>query len=109
MRRLPRGLMTVLVLLSASAGWQMFAVQILMNARDAQLAAFRAPAYRQTRQVAQLQEMLRGRDSKVINLLDMVSRQAPELVDLGAPVDRSRAGGRIELSRRNLTLPAAGL
>jgi len=109
MRRLPRGLITVLVLLSASAGWQMFAVQILMNARDAQLAAFRDQAYRQTRQVAQLQEMLRARDSKVINLLDMVSRQDQELVDLRAQVDRSRVRDRIELSRSNLSVLAAGL
>src|SRR2546429_769542 len=109
MRRLPRGLITVLVLLSASAGWQMFAVQILMNARDAQLAAFRDQAYRQTRQVAQLQEMLRARDSKVINLLDMVSRQDQELVDLRAQVDRSRVRDRIELCRSNLSMLAAGL
>src|SRR5438132_8984935 len=66
-------------------------------------------AYRQTRQVAQLQEMLRARDSKVINLLDMVSRQDQELVDLRAQVDRSRVRDRIELSRSNLSMLAAGL
>src|SRR5437867_12403744 len=98
MRRLPRGLMTVLVLLSASAGWQMFAVQILMNARDAQLGAFRDHAYRKTRQVAQLQEMLQVRDSKVINLLEMVSRLDQELVDLRAQADRSRVRVRTELN-----------
>lgn len=109
MRKLPRGLFAVLVLLSASAGWQLFAVQSLMYARDVQLAAFREQAYRQTRQVVQLQEMLRSRDSKVITLLEMVSQQDQELVELRAQVDRSRVRDRIELSRSNLSMLAAAL
>src|SRR5256884_6249397 len=109
MRRLRRGRITALVRRSAAAGWQMSAVKILMTAGAPPLAAFRDQAYRQTRQVAQLQEMLRARDSKVINLLDMVSRQDQELVDLRAQVDRSRVRDRIELSRSNLSMLAAGL
>src|SRR3989475_12677109 len=109
MRGLPRGLVVVLVLLSASAGWQLFAVHSLLGARDAQLAAFREQAYRQARQVAQLQEFLRARDRKVITLLEMVSQQDQELVELRTQVDRSRVRDRIELARSNLSLFASAL
>ena len=109
MRRLPRGLIIALVLLSASAGWQIFAVGTLINARDIQLGAFREHGYRQDRQVAQLQETLRARDQKVIALLEMVSQQDQELVELRAQVDRSRVRDRIELSRSNLSLLASAL
>ncbi|TMJ06672.1 MAG: hypothetical protein E6H01_00860 [Bacillati bacterium ANGP1] len=109
MRGLPRGLVVVLVLLSASAGWQLFAVHSLLGARDAQLAAFGEQAYRQARQVAQLQEYLRARDRKVITLLEMVSQQDQELVELRTQVDRSRVRDRIELSRSNLSLLASAL
>jgi hypothetical protein len=109
MRRLPRSMVVILVLLSASAGWQMYAAQSLLNARDTQLAAVREQAYQQARGVAQLQEMLRGRDRKVITLLEMVSQQDQELVDLRIQVDRSRVRDRIELSRSNLSLLASAL
>lgn len=109
MRRLPRGLIVALVLLSASAGWQIFSVGILINARDTQLGAYREQMYRQHRQVTQLQETLRARDQKVMTLLETVSQQDQELLELRAQVDRSRVRDRIELSRSNLSLLASAL
>ncbi len=109
MRVLPRGLVVVMVLLSASAGWQLYAVQSLITARDAQLAAFRDRAYRQAREVAELHEMLRARDREVITLLETVSSQDQDLAELRTLVERGRARDRIEISRSNLSLLAAAL
>src|SRR2546427_1581740 len=81
MRGLPRGLVVVLVLLSASAGWQLFAVHSLLGARDAQLAAFGEQAYRQARQVAQVQEDLRARGRQIIMLFEMETFRAPARQD----------------------------